>query len=1008
MIAQIRTGLWVRNGFAIRGQLLHYRDFMLRELCYDQDLFILQSAFVILDPEIILVSILDRFQLLPWFSGDVTLSPYEGSHLSSMVEELLYVVITCVSEPGNAQQLPLPVAARRELIHALAVGPCSFTDLCKRVAERMVEDVCFEHVLLDVAHFKPPETTTDSGLYELKDSCFDEVNPYFYHYTRNKREEVEAILKARIKKQTGITESVIVPKALDIPFGPFVTLTMVFQSQVLQQIIFYTVHNVLDQTEMAGVAPASAEAILDQALHLTMLGLVEQPQTFSQLAAHKTFDNGDEQSLIHVLCVLEHHESYKSLKSKVEWCLDSFSRYVPSVVMERRRPPDTSVETNTTENVKKRAAKARKDAIMKQFAAAQKTFLDNFDDADEDEEMEDASEHTHSYGICIVCQEDLDNTRPFGTLGLVQASKMIRRVPEHWGTYVTEVLATSPCLDRPSNGSTPLRGKYAKSGPMLTIPEGSPSSTFDGFPRQYVRFGLHGSVCGHMMHLECFSVYAVSIRQRHRAQAQRNHPENIQRKEYVCPLCKSLGNVILPVVLPSDAPSDSLSFPDWVRTTGINLLRSSPDRLLESLQFKSGTGEFVFWTAQDSGYPPFPKHPERIDPADTHKMVDTVMVVTKTISGQSRHLRDRVEQDPGDRGAGMYLPEDLVAYTLASMEISARGATSLPGSSIADHMSEPQIHLVRGVVACLTKLASLQFKDRSDGGRDTIRQAIVKRLLPEWRREPAFNSPLLLRDPLTILVETAAVAPESLRYVTTLAYYASLARTTIGLVQTLGKPQSVPPILSTSRGHRDLFGDLRIFVMSVVRHSPLLEHAAELVLETFGEERFGKFLHAHTLPFVRRAALLRKAILPSSFSPTSPEDSLDEYGRLLHWLGIPPLVELSGYDTIQNALSGWCAHYGVLHANHPLECIIPMDYPCIYRLAQLPNCLDDLFAVEDESMVCSRCETVPQEAAICLICGTTVCFQSHCCRDTEARDRGECNMHTRESVLYLYVSSAEF
>ena len=39
MIAQIRTGLWVRNGFAIRGQLLHYRDYMLRELCYDQDLW---------------------------------------------------------------------------------------------------------------------------------------------------------------------------------------------------------------------------------------------------------------------------------------------------------------------------------------------------------------------------------------------------------------------------------------------------------------------------------------------------------------------------------------------------------------------------------------------------------------------------------------------------------------------------------------------------------------------------------------------------------------------------------------------------------------------------------------------------------------------------------------------------------------------------------------------------------------------------------------------------------
>ena len=67
MIAQIRTGLWVRNGFAIRGQLLHYRDFMLRELCYDQDLFILQTALVVLDPNTVVVSMLDRFQLLGYF-----------------------------------------------------------------------------------------------------------------------------------------------------------------------------------------------------------------------------------------------------------------------------------------------------------------------------------------------------------------------------------------------------------------------------------------------------------------------------------------------------------------------------------------------------------------------------------------------------------------------------------------------------------------------------------------------------------------------------------------------------------------------------------------------------------------------------------------------------------------------------------------------------------------------------------------------------------------------------
>jgi E3 ubiquitin-protein ligase UBR1 len=158
MIAQIRAGLWVRNGFPIRGQLLHYRDFMLCEICYDQDLFILQSSLIILDPKIIIVSILNRFSLLSFFHGEAEKSPYEGVHLLSMVEELLYVLITILGERASATKLPFQRAIRREIVHALAAGPSSFTDLAKRVSERMVDDVSFERIRKDLSHFRAPRT----------------------------------------------------------------------------------------------------------------------------------------------------------------------------------------------------------------------------------------------------------------------------------------------------------------------------------------------------------------------------------------------------------------------------------------------------------------------------------------------------------------------------------------------------------------------------------------------------------------------------------------------------------------------------------------------------------------------------------------------------------------------------------------------------------------------------------------------------------------------------------
>jgi E3 ubiquitin-protein ligase UBR1 len=531
------------------------------------------------------------------------------------------------------------------------------------------------------------------------------------------------------------------------------------------------------------------------------------------------------------------------------------------------------------------------------------------------------------------------------------------------------------------------------------------SPNFEGFPAQFTRFGLHASVCSHMMHLDCFQVYSVSIRQRHRAQATRNHPESIPRKEYICPLCKSLGNVILPVTNPAPTTLVNVPFSDWIRAAGISILKSKPDPLLDSLQFRNGTGEFVFWSAQDTGYSTAMRNSERWEGTETAKMVDTVMVVAKSISQQTRHLRDRPEPETGERGAGIYLPEELIGYTICAMETAQRGLES-SGGLVVDNLSESQTGMIRGLLTCMGKLAGLHFKDRGDEGREAVKQAIIKRLLPEWSRTSltSFSYPLLLRDPFTVLVETAAVAPEMLRHVLVLAYYACLARTVIGLVYVLNKTRSHSTTQLPRRAHEDIFGDVRMFFMSVVRHSPVFEHTATLVFETFGEARIEKLLYAFTLPFLRRATILCRAILPACF-PTPPSASGSaqcEYNRLLTMLGVPALSDLPNQDTLQNALSGWCAHYGHSHAASQLNCGVVLDFPAVFRLARLPLVLDNLFGEQDRALTCQRCNTVPLDAAICLLCGTTCCMQSDCCRDEDS-ERGECNMHTRECVGLLHL-----
>ena len=66
--------------------------------------------------------------------------------------------------------------------------------------------------------------------------------------------------------------------------------------------------------------------------------------------------------------------------------------------------------------------------------------------------------------------------------------------------------------------------------------------------------------------------------------------------------------------------------------------------------------------------------------------------------------------------------------------------------------------------------------------------------------------------------------------------------------------------------------------------------------------------------------ILCRSVLPSSFPTPIFDSDVCEYTRLLAMLDIPPLSHFPRQDTLQNALSGWCAHYAHSHASAQLNC----------------------------------------------------------------------------------------
>lgn len=151
-------------------------------------------------------------------------------------------------------------------------------------------------------------------------------------------------------------------------------------SEILLQVIFHRLHNILVLTNSLGKSPLSAEAILDQVLYLIMLALVNCVAVFSLLSSSKTFIR---MTLLDVIYELEHHHKFKPYKARAEWIIPQYYLSVPEEVHCRRKIKDTANGAPDPEEVKRRAAQARKEALMKQFKAQQAIFAITFDEEDD-------------------------------------------------------------------------------------------------------------------------------------------------------------------------------------------------------------------------------------------------------------------------------------------------------------------------------------------------------------------------------------------------------------------------------------------------------------------------------------------------------------------------------------------------------------------------------------------------------------------------------------------------
>jgi E3 ubiquitin-protein ligase UBR1 len=630
-LAQMKAGIWVRNGITLKHQMTQYRSVSQRDVSHQRDLFLLQSALVLCNPSVFLATMIDRYGVTGWMTGkyEAAQHGFEDSQAIEVVEDFIHLLIIILTErtsllPAEENQESQQAAMRRDIAHILCFKPLSFSEMTTRLSDRVQNMDEFPAVLSEMTRFRAPEGLSDSGTFELKEQYLDLIDPYLPQYNRNQREEAETIYKTYLAKKTGKQASDIVyePTLRSIPSGLFQNLSSFTKTSLFTQIIYYLLSYGLRAATVTPNIPATrVETYIQFALQLLLVAVLEDksdehawsqeaPESFvtSVLTKHANMGISGYPTILSVLKALQEKEVFKSCEPKINLIChrlkqrqqNSFIVAAAALKMSIDRMDTASPSAFDIEEkeLKKKQAVERQAKVMAAFKEQQGKFMANQDfDWGEDDfsDLEDETgglveqEKTLKYpsGTCILCQEDTGDQRLYGTFAYVSESRILRQTDLTDDDWVDEVAQTPVSLDRSAEEMRPfgVSGKNRRTVEKVSATgERLATERQDlgkGFPSIHVKPGPVTSGCGHIMHYTCFEVYLQATQRRHVSQIARNHPERPDFKEFMCPLCKALGNMFLPIiwkpkkVLHPGVLATDTSFDDWIQTQLVATFKST-------------------------------------------------------------------------------------------------------------------------------------------------------------------------------------------------------------------------------------------------------------------------------------------------------------------------------------------------------------------------------------------------------------------------------------------------
>ncbi|XP_072221538.1 E3 ubiquitin-protein ligase UBR1 [Leuresthes tenuis] len=565
LAAQVTAEMWRRNGLSLVSQVYYYQDVKCRDEMYDKDIVMLQIAASKMDPNHFLMLILLRFELFEQFNGSCSSKDQdELMQWNRLTEEMLYLLIVIIGEryvPGISPVTKEDVTMR-EVIHLLCIEPMAHSTLVKSLPENESHETGLEAVITKVATFKRPGVS-GHGLYEVKKDLLQEFNPFFYHYSRSQHSKAEESQKKRRAQESN-------DKALRPPVPPafcphFSSIVRLLCCDIIVHILKHILQRAAEDRPSHWT-----EAMIQRTLHLIGQALLEEKSQLEDSTVEEvTFDFsikarviGSEQgkSVILLLSKIKALPSLEAQKDMVTWLLQMFeivkclrekSSPTVSESMEMSKPEESAQDKEKAERKRKaEAAKLHRQKIMAQMSAMQKNFIESnkmlYDNMPESGTQEPVASteciDMEQRELCIAIGPHRGSTpaeREMLTCILCQEEQEV--LPQ------APAMVLTACVQR-STVLTQCRGKIPANA-------ADGSGTYPLFMCPELAVGTHTGSCGHVMHATCWQKYFEAVQNTTRNRLHAELIIDLENGEYLCPLCKSLCNTVVPLI-----PLETLTF----------------------------------------------------------------------------------------------------------------------------------------------------------------------------------------------------------------------------------------------------------------------------------------------------------------------------------------------------------------------------------------------------------------------------------------------------------------